>query len=261
MRLSTTVVGSTGKGTIGSVKRAFEIVDYLRTADYASVTDVANAVNCAKSTAHRHLETLVEEEFVIREDNQYALGLKFLDHGEPARSRKPAYDLAAEKVTSVAEETNERAQFLVEEYGHGVYVHRATGKNAVDVNTHLGKRVPIHASAAGLAILSELSEERVDKIISGRGLKSLTEETITEPDVLYNELESIRSRGYSINDQGFVSGLRAVGVPITDADNEIIGGLSVAGPINRLEEERFQEELPSLLLGVASELELKIAYS
>jgi len=253
-------MGATGEGTIGSVERAFEIVDYLRDADTATVTEVAEAVNCAKSTAHRHLDTLHEEEFVVRDGREYALGLKLLEHGELARSRHSAYALAAEKVETVAEATDERVQFIVEEHGRGVYVHRATGENAVDVNTHLGKRVPLHASAAGLSILSEFPPERVDEIIAERGLPALTDETITDPEALRSELADIRERGYSINDQGFVSGLRAVGVPITGANDEVIGGLSVAGPINRFRGERFHEELPSLLLGVANELELKIAY-
>lgn len=253
-------MGATSEGTIGSVERAFEILDYLRDTDTATVTEIAEAVNCAKSTAHRHLETLLEEEFVVRDGTEYALGLKLLEHGELARSRNSAYALAAEKVEAVAETTDERVQFIVEEHGRGVYVHRATGENAVDVNTHLGKRVPLHASAAGLSILSEFPPDRVDEILAERGLPALTDETITDPEALRSELADIRERGYSINDQGFVSGLRAVGVPITGANDEVIGGLSVAGPINRFRGERFREELPSLLLGVANELELKIAY-
>lgn len=253
-------MGTSQEGTIGSVERAIEIVDYLRDTDTATVTEIAGAVDCAKSTAHRHLETLLEKECVVRDGQEYALGLKFLEHGERARSRNSAYALAAEKVRAVAEETDERAQFIVEEHGLGVYVHRATGENAVDVNTHLGKRVPLHASAAGLSILSEFPSERVDDIVADRGLPALTDETITDPESLREELELVRERGYSVNDQGFVSGLRAVGVPITGADGEVVGGLSVAGPINRFREDRLHGELPSLLRGVANELELKITY-
>lgn len=253
-------MGANDEGTIGSVEQTLDIVAHLRDAGRTSVTEIADATDCAKSTAHRHLETLVAEEYVVRDGDEYALGLKFLEHGELARSRDPRYALAAEKVQAVAEETDERAQLIVEEHGRGVYVHRATGENAVDVNTHLGKRVPLHASAAGLSILSELPTERVEAIMDERGLPARTPETITDRETLFEELEVVRDRGYSFNDQGFVNGLRAVGVPITGRDDAVVGGLSVAGPINRFRGDRFREELPSLLLGVANELELKIAY-
>lgn len=248
-------------GTIGAVDRSLQLVDHLQEVGWADLAEITAEFDCAKSTIHRHLETLERAEYVVREGNEYALSLKFLEHGELARLREPAYELAAEKVNEVAAETNERAQFIVEEHGRGVYVHRATGEKAVDVNTHLGKRVPIHASAAGHAILSALPEAEVDAIVERHGLEPLTDRTITDRAALAEELDRVRERGYSVNDQGFVDGLRAVGVPIADGDGGVLGGLSVAGPINRFRNERFERELPSLLLGVANELELRIAYN
>jgi DNA-binding IclR family transcriptional regulator len=130
----------------------------------------------------------------------------------------------------------------------------------VKADSYPGKRVPVHASAAGLAILSKLSTDRVEAIIARHGLEALTSETITDRDDLFDELDRIRERGYSVNDQGTIEGLRAVGAPVTDADGEVIGGLSISGPINRMRGERFEEEFPSLLLGATNELELNIAY-
>lgn len=248
------------QSAIGAVDRSFEIIEHLQRVGWADLAEITAEFDCAKSTIYRHLETLEGREYVVRDENEYALGLKFLEHGELTRLREPAYELAAAKVEEVAVQTNERAQFIVEEHGRGAYVHRATGEKAVDVNTHLGKRVPIHASAAGLAILSEMPEERVDAIVERRGLEALTDLTITDRAALDEELRRIRERGYSVNDQGFVDGLRAVGVPIADGEGGVLGGLSVAGPINRFRNERFERELPSLLLGVANELELRIAY-
>lgn len=247
-------------GTIGAVSRAFEVIRVLQDRERATLDEVADEFSCAKSTVHRHLETLETEGYVVRDGSEYMLSLKFLEHGELARSRDLRYELATEKVTELAEQTDERAQFIVEEMGRGVYVHRATGRKAVDVDTYLGRRVPIHASAGGLAILSQLPTADVESIIDRWGLDPVTDETITDRDVLFDELDRIRERGYSVNDQGFAEGLRAVGVPISDGDGTVIGGLSVAGPINRFTEGRLHEELPSLLLGTANELELRIAY-
>ena len=83
--------------------------------------------------------------------------------------------------------------------------------------------------------------------------------TITDRQTLYDELQQVEDRGYSVNDQGIVEGLRAIGAPVLGPEG-VIGGLSVSGPINRMRGDRFDDELPTLLLGATNELKLKIAY-
>lgn len=118
----------------------------------------------------------------------------------------------------------------------------------------------MHASAAGLAVLSAPPEDAVERTLDARGLEACAPETITDRRAPYDELRRIRERGYSINDQGIVEGLRAVGAPILGPGEEVVGALSVSGPISRVRGDRFDDELPALLLGATNELELRIAY-
>lgn len=250
----------TSENTVNAVERTLDLMEFLRECGPVHLSTITDELGLAKSTAHRHLKTLEERGYVTSSGTGYALSLRFLDFGEYTRMRSPEYQLAAEKVTEMATQTEERAQFMVEEHGQAVYVYQQTGQYAVEANTHPGKRVPIHASAAGLAILSQYRRRCVDAIIDQHGLTTLTPKTITDPETLHEELSQIRERGYSINDQGVIEGLRAIGVPVTGPDGAVIGGLSISGPINRMEGEWFNEELPSLLLGATNELELNIAY-
>jgi DNA-binding IclR family transcriptional regulator len=247
-------------GPVSTVERAFDVVEYLREVETATLAEVTDELDIAKSTAHRHLTTLEGRGYVVREDDAFTLGMRFLDHGYFVRRRDPAYGLAREKVEELADRTDERAQFIVEEHGEAIYVHCESGNHAVMADSRLGKRIPIHASAAGLAILSAYDNERVENIVDQRGLEQLTPETITDREELFQTLEQVRSRGYSVNDQGTIEGLRSVGAPIVGPDDEVIGGLSVAGPINRMKDEWFEEELPELIMGATNELELNIAY-
>lgn len=246
--------------TIRTVERTLDLIEFLREHGPTTLSTITATLDLPKSTVHRHLRTLEQRNYVIHGDGGYALSLRFLDLGEHTRIRFPEYRLAAEKVDELAGETEERAQFMIEEQGRAVYVYQQTGQHAVKADTHPGKRVPIHASAAGLAILSQYSQQRIDAIIDQHGLTALTSNTITDPEALHDELDQIRERGYSINDQGIINGLRAIGVPVIGPDNDVIGGLSISGPINRIEGERLNEELPSLLLGATNELELNITY-
>jgi len=103
--------------------------------------------------------------------------------------------MAEDIVEQLAEQTEERAQFIVEEHGRGVYLHTATGNHAVQVNSRLGRVKSLHNSASGKAILPQLPEERVEEIVDRWGLEASTENTITDYDELLAELELVRDRG------------------------------------------------------------------
>lgn len=245
---------------VGAVGRALDILEFLREHREATVSTVASELKMSKSTAHRHLRTLEGRGYLVECDAGFRLGLKFLDLGESTKREYPAYRLAGEKVDELAAEVDERVQFMVEEHGRAVYVHQKSGRHAVEADTYPGKRVPIHASAAGLAILAEFTEDRINRIIERHSLTKRTTKTITNHEALNHTLENTRERGYSLNDQGIIEGLRAVGAPVLGPDGQVIGGLSISGPLNRMQNERLDDQLLPLLLGATNELELNIKY-
>lgn len=253
------VAENTGR-RLETVERAFEIIEVLQETDGARVTELANQMDMAESTAHGYLTTLLHNGYLVKEGDEYSVGLKFLNLGGYAQQRKGEYKFAKKKTRELANETEERAQFIVEENGRGVYVHTETGSRAVRTDSRIGKLNYLHASAAGKAILAQSHQEKVETIIDRWGLPAVTENTITESESLYDELETVRTQGYSLNKEESTNGLRAVGVPIQRETGEVVGALSVSGPSNRLRGDIFKEELPELLLGVANELELKVQY-
>lgn len=249
-----------GIDTVGSVETVFDIVEFLYQHEGTTISEIASDLDYAKSTVHRHLTTLVHRGYVVQRDGYY-VSLRFLELGQQARTRRRAYQLAKEKVNELAAVTDERAQFLVEEHGEAVYVHRAFGDNAVRTDPGIGKRVPLHATASGKAILGAMPPAERSRIIEQTSFTTITSETISGPDELSEELEHICERGYAFNREENLDGLHAVGVPITGPDESVVGGLSVSGPSHRLTGEWLRDELPSLLLGTANEVELNIAHS
>lgn len=244
-----------------STKKLFLIVEELRERNGAGVTELADTLDIPKATVHRHLHTLEELEYVIKSGNTYRIGAKFLHIGSAARSREDAYIQIKTKLEKLATDTGERAQFMIEEHGYMIYIHRETGESAVRTNTQLGKQMPIHATSGGKAILSEMPDERVEDILQRHGLPRVTENTITEKSELYDELQQIRNEGISYNDQEYIDGLRAIAVPITLSDGKVLGAIGLSGPSHRFKGELYQQELPDKLLGVANEIELNLRYS
>lgn len=245
---------------VRSIETMFRIVELLVEQDGAGVTEISRELDLAKSTVHQQLSTLRERGYVIQEDGQYHVGLRYLSIGEHARARKEAYHLAKPMVRQLASETDERAQFFVEEHGYAFILFMQEGERGVKADRYTGKARYMHSSAGGKAILAHTDRERVDEILDRRGLPAETEETITDREALFEELDRVRERGYAVNDEESISGLRAIAVPVV-VDGEVVGAFSVPGPRYRMETGRVRDELPDLLRGTANELEIKLEYS
>lgn len=245
---------------VETVERTFDIVEYLKRNGTATVAEITDHLGCAKSTAHRHLKTLEANSFLIEEDDEYRLGIRFLDYGVVARNKYTLYQEAKPKVDELAEETEEKIWCAVEEHGRSVHIYGAQGKHSVRTHARVGHRNYLHQHAAGKAILAFQSDETIQEIVDTYGLPSRTPHTITDTDNLWEEIETIRDRGYAFNLEESVEGLHALGAPITDENDVAIGAISISGPANRLEGPLLREELPTLLLGAVNEITINLAH-
>jgi IclR family transcriptional regulator, acetate operon repressor len=237
-----------------------QIVVALKHLEGAGVTKLAAHLGLPKSTVHNHLQTLLQSEFVVFDGETYRVGLRFLDFGEFVRERIPLLEAAEDELAKLAEETGELAHLMIEEHGRGVYVSQAKSTDAVNTSIHVGKRVHLHQTSAGKAILAHTPDDKLDEILDRHGLERKTRETITDRGELEEELEAIRERGYAYDDEEWHRGLRCVAAPIRDMDNNAIGGVSVAAPLGRTREERYRTELPEAVLSTANVIELNMEY-
>lgn len=245
---------------VETVERSVAIVEFLKAEGSATLVEIADELDCAKSTAHRHLKTLEANSFLVRDGEAYRLGVRFLDYGISARDRYALFAEARPKVDELAAETDEKIWCTVAEHGRSVHIYGARGKHSVRTYARVGQRNYLHQHAAGKAILANLPDGRVDEIIETHGLPARTPHTITDPDELRADLAEIRERGYAFNFEESVEALHAVGTPITDEDDVAIGAISISGPANRLEGSLLREELPSLLLGTVNEITINLAH-
>lgn len=245
---------------IQTTRTAFDIVETIRDRSQVGLEEIADAAGVANSTAYDHLVTLEDAGYVIHDEDGYRLSLKLLDHGRAARHYYDDLAEAAEPVLEqLVEDTKETINLIVEERGRALYVHRRTGERGIPTNSWPGKAKPIHTLSAGKAILAHLPTESLEDILDDHGLDAATDNSVTSREALSDELETVRERGYAINDRESHPGIRAVGAPIV-TEGQVAGAVSVAGPANRLKGSYFSEELPDILLGTVNEIELKMAY-
>lgn len=249
------------KHAVKSVETGLNVLDTLKELDGAGVSELATHLEIPKSTVHNYLSTLVQEEYVVKRGSTYHVGIRPLEYGAYARSQLDIYEIAKPEVDELAATTGELANLMIEEHGRGSYLHRAHGEKAVQVEAHVGTRVPLHGTGLGKAILAHLPEERVDEIVDKHGLSSSTPNTITDRAVLDEELDQIREEGIAFDDGERIAGLRCVAAPILSNDDRILGAISLSGPSNRIRDDRFSNELPDRVLEAVNVIELNVTYS
>lgn len=248
------------RNTIKSLESATRVLELMKERNGLQVTELADELDVAKSTAHRYLTSLQESEWVVKEGNVYQISFKFMDFGHNSLSRIPCLDLIKERINDLADETDERVQFVVAEHGKGILVYTALGSQAVDINVEMGARIPLHAISPGKAILAEWPQDRVEEYVQTYGLRELTPNTITSRSELHDEIEQIKERGYAVNNQEHLNGIKSVGAAIVVEESNPIGGLSISRPAYRFDEATSTDALHKRITEVATNLELNLRY-
>jgi IclR family acetate operon transcriptional repressor len=125
--------------------------------------------------------------------------------------------------------------------GEAVFISQVESREVMRMIVRLGSRSPIHASGVGKALLANLPEQRVARILQQRGLQRYTERSIDNPTQLHAELQRIRQLGYALDDEEHAVGLRCVASAIFDENGQALAAISLSGPKARITDNRLDE--------------------
>lgn len=246
--------------SIKATRTSFRIVRAIMDLDGATVSKLAAHLDMPVSTVHDHLRTLREEGYLTVDGKEYTVAAAFLELGGYARSRMDIYEVGVPELDKLADETGEHANLMIEEHGRGIFLYVSKGKDALDLDTFTGMRVDLHTTALGKAILAYSSEDRVEEILDQHELSGYTPRTIDSREALYDQLETVRQRGFAIDDEERLVGVRCAAVPIRHPDGSVLGAVSVSGPTGRMSDETLKEELPEKLSNTANVIEVNLTY-
>ncbi|WP_327053990.1 IclR family transcriptional regulator [Halomicrococcus gelatinilyticus] len=247
--------------TLKTVARAIDIIQALEELGGAGITELADTLGLSKSSTYNYLGTLQENRLVVRDGDTYRLSYQFLHIGRSVRDRATIYQHGREELARLAHDTGRYVHLATEEHGLAVDLYKVKGEEAIGSRYQLSKlQRPdyLHFSATGKAILAHLPESRVDWIVDEYGLTRRTANTITDRAALAEELERTRERGYSINREEEIEGIRAVGAPILGQDDDVLGSISVSGPAHRMQDDGYRAELVDAVTDTANVIEVNI---
>lgn len=247
---------SNNRPLVKATMTSFTILEAVRDRQSAGVTEIARDVGLSKSAVYKHLTTLTELGYLVKEDTKYHLSLSFQGLSACARDRHPIHS-AEPAIDNLARTTGKLASFMIYENGYGIYAYQ-THVDADEPPLPAFSHVPLHATAGGKTILAYLPAEKRKIVLDEIGLSAMTEKTITDRDTLQRELRSVRDRRVAFDREEFTTGYQCVGSPIVDANSHAIGAVSVSGSIREMSGKRLEEDITGLVVSTAKSIENEI---
>lgn len=208
-----------------------------------SLSDLAAASNLPLPTIHRLLRTLVTLGYARQlPSRRYALGPRLIRLGE--RAGKQLGTLAGPVLEHLVSELGETANLAMLDGDGAVYAAQRPSPHAMRMFTEVGRRVSLHNTGVGKALLSTMTDEEVTRLIERTGMPPRTPKSLsTLPDLLA-DLATIREQGYAIDDEEQELGVRCYALPLDGAGVPV--ALSVSGPLARVDLRFAARALPIL---------------
>lgn len=230
--------------SVQAVERAFDILEVIaRSGGECSLSDISDQTSMALSTIHRLLRTLISIGHVRQLPNRrYALGPRLTRLGEVANRQLGA--LAAPVLHSLVEELSESASLAVLDGDMVIYTGQVPSPHTMRTTTEVGRRVNLHNSGVGKAVLAVLDDPRIARLVTQAGLPAPTPNTLTSLSSVFAEVERIREQGYAVDDQEQELGVRCFAMSVPGAPTPM--AIGVSGPVPRVDDAFAQRVVPAL---------------
>lgn len=245
------------KKTVNSVVKALNILELLEKHKELGVTEIGERLGYDKSTTFRLLATLKERNFVVQnaKTQKYSNAIKLLMLGNGVlRHRNYSHSIRIE-LKKLAQTTRETVNLAIAEGIEVIYIDRYETEDILKLASAIGQRRPMYCTSVGKAIMAYYDPGYVESLCTNFPFEAFTEYTCTNKIALLKELELIRERGYSIDNQEHHLGIRCVAIPILSQHNEPLAAVSISMPQFRAEADpTLQERCITALLDASPRL-------
>jgi DNA-binding IclR family transcriptional regulator len=227
--------------SIQSLAKGIDIL-FLFTEDcpLLTVEKIASKTGIPKSTCYRFLNTLRTKKMVDLDPSsgKYRLGVHILELESVVTKSLNVSQIAVPFLTSLCSVSGETAQLVVLAGDKGVCVETVESPHALRVMPNKGTEIGLHSGAAGKIILCYLNPQEQERVIRVTQLPAFTRNTITDAVRLREQLREIKEQGYAVTEEEIYAGVKAIAAPIFDHRKKVVASVCVAGPMDRLTDEK-----------------------
>jgi len=222
-----------------------------------SARQVSELFQIPLSSTYKHIDLLFKKSFLNNGLNRkrFFLGLRIFKMGNIVSTRVGLADIAAPHMKRLSQLSRETVLLPILKDWEAVCIDKIKTNGRIKLSLEREAGLPLHAGASSKILLAYQEDSFVDAMVNNVGLAKLTENTITNPDRLKNELRETREQGYAFSDLEADLMTRAIAGPIFDHKGKLVSGLSVEGPA-----ERFNDESTPKLIALVRECAQRISH-
>lgn len=231
---------SKSKKTIGSVKKAFDIINYIaEQKQEQGATEISEALGYGVSATYHVLNTLKESNIITQngKTKKYKLSLKLWQLGMTAYDQNNISLELKPYLSKLRDYTGETANLTILEGEEIVYVAQEESDKLIKMFTKTGATAPLHCTASGKIFLAYKDQNEREQIIDGLKLEKFTENTITDREELEKELLRIKTRGYGFDVEERDEDVSCIAAPVFGPNDDVMACLSISGPNNRFSDD------------------------
>jgi IclR family KDG regulon transcriptional repressor len=222
--------------TVSALDRALTLIEALAAHPNIGVTRIARLTGNTKSLVFRLLYTLERRGYVRKDPvtRSYALGIKMLSLGEHTRDQIDLVRVAQPHLDALVAEAHENIHLTVREGLHAICVAMRESAQPLRLYAQIGRTAPLHVGGGPKLLLAFAPPDIVETVLSGK-LPAFTSATDTSRAALEKSLETIRRTGINKSMGDLDAGAFSIAAPVRDHSGAVVGALSIAGPMTRLD--------------------------
>jgi DNA-binding IclR family transcriptional regulator len=221
---------------------------------------LARAAELHVSTVFRILQTLKLRNFVVEAPGGlYKIGPRAFEVGTSFLRNTSLQSEGQQIVERLAAETGETASMGILDSDEVLYLAIAHGQRELGIQSNVGTRHPPYCTALGKVLMAGLSWPEARKLLSRIERHQMTENTIVDVGRLREELHKVAARGYALDAEERILGVRAVAAPVRDHSGRVVAAISAAGPAFRITGDNL-EHLMSRVPELAAEYSKRLGY-
>ncbi len=227
--------GDSSAGAVQTVRRVATVLSAFQSRSMLRITELAEMTSLPKSTVHRIVTALVDEGLLMQDEDshKYRLSLRVAELSAGLLSANTVRRVARPILMELRDQTHESVHLAVLEHMDVVVIDTEDSYYFVREVNVPGQYLPAHAVSTGKVLLAYQWEGRLREMLAPIRLKRYTDQTITDPHRLYEELRQVRGRGWALSCGELEAGVEAVAAPIFDQTGSIAAAVSVGGPSER----------------------------
>jgi IclR family transcriptional regulator, KDG regulon repressor len=203
-----------------SVKKAYKILQIISDSSSGfGISEIAKKLKIGKSTVHGIAAALVELGLLVRDPlhKKYQLGYSLLELNRKFYRRMELRDIARIPMEKLMEKVEETVFLGIVNGDHITILDVVESYREMKITSPPGTRLPLLAGATGKVFLAHFEEKKRKEIVQKMKLVRYTSKTKTDPKQFLKEVEETKKRGYAIDDEEYLSGVRAVAAPVQTA--------------------------------------------